>query len=190
MSQHRADSASPPGPLSTYVERGSALALALGAFLIAGCQPSGSLVQRQTDGHADLRAEVQAFYDWYLEPNHDGRTVGTVLIERPQVLAAELRALLQADRSCVAEAQAICNLDFDPFLNSQDPCAKYEVREQVADSGTPRFNVYAVCSGERGEVPDLQVTVQPLDSGWVFVNMDYGMEGTDLLTLLRRPVTR
>ena len=82
------------------------------------------------------------------------------------------------------------NLSFDPFLNSQDPCTRYEVRDQFPDSVTVRFNVYAVCGGERSETPDAQVIVQSLDSGWVFVNIVYGMEGTDLLALLRRPVSR
>jgi hypothetical protein len=177
-----------PRPPLRNAERGRAL-VALLVVLVAACGGPRSEALG-TDGHPDLRGEVQAFYDWYLSDTHEGRTVGTVLIERPQVLSDELLALLEADRRCVADSQAICNLDFDPFLNAQDWCGPFQVGDQHPDSGVVAFNVYTTCEGKRAEVPRLQVIVESRDSGWRFVNIAYGMEGTDLLALLRRPVAR
>ncbi|MEO6068770.1 MAG: hypothetical protein ABIQ41_12420 [Gemmatimonadales bacterium] len=142
-----------------------------------------------TDSHLDLRGEVQAFYDWYSDTASLDRSTATVLAVLPQVLSPDLRTLLQADEKCKDASQSICNIEFDPFLNSQDPCARYEVRAPVPHGDTLAFPIYPNCAWMRDTAPALIALALPLDSGWVFTNFIYGGGSADLRTILSRPVT-
>lgn len=92
-----------------------------------------------------------------------------------------------------AEAQArtkgeIVGIDFDPFLGSQDPANRYEVRA-VAQRGS-------VCSVEVWHLPtdptmgathpEVIADLTLVQGGWQFSNFRYPDIDSDLLTVLAR----
>ena len=178
MDQHRAVSASPPGPLSTYVERGRAVATLL-LTLAVGCrgvQSTGS-----DPAHAnDPRAFVADFYAWYhpdsATTGHEGpaKEVDDALRERIGAFTPELRNLLLADRKCVGESGEICILDFDPFLASQDPCDRFEVGVPVFQGDSVVVRITALCGPVREPIPAVDVVVIRDADVWRFSNFLYG----------------
>jgi hypothetical protein len=181
MSKRLGSSASPPGPLSTHVERGRTLLLGF-AILVTACRPTPS--SDASFSPAEPRAVVQEFYDWYLSESHSWRNIDTVLAERPQLLTDELRGLLLADRKCVAETQGICTLSFDPFINAQDHCGRYEAAGPVPEHGTLAVPVFPTCEGRRDSLPRVIVLLARDSTGWRFADFWYDLEGTTLLGML------
>ena len=93
-----------------------------------------------------------------------------------------------------AQAKApgeIVGLDFDPFLNSQDPCERYEVGLITQKGETYLVNVYAICSGKKSSVADVVPEVLHKGSQWEFINFRYPNQAqqyhnsADLLSILR-----
>lgn len=142
---------------------------------------------------------VQDFYDWYAAPvpaRHErpvrDRYDEDVLRDKPELLEEGLYRLLQADRACVNRSREICNLDFDPFYNSQDPSEKYLVKEVRMDGGSCTVPMAEIKQGR----PQALVRVQPelhwQSDHWVFANFDYfypddpARKPTNLRSLLAR----
>lgn len=156
-------------------------------FAVVACKPAPSPTAQQLDGHANLRGEVQAFYSWYLSGPPTGRSIDDVLRERPQVLSTELRSLLEKDRKCSADSHAICNLDFDPFWAGQDTCGPFVVGPGMTRGDTMEFQVTSVCTGTSDTAVRISAVVVAQDSGWVFANLRYPRDGSDILSILRQP---
>ena len=75
-------------------------------------------------------------------------------------------------------------LDFDPFLNSQDPAERYEVG-RISHKGDSYFvDIHGVWSDKRHENPDVMAEVLHKNAHWVFVNFHYP-EDRDLLAVLK-----
>ena len=121
------------------------------------------------------RAFVQEFYDWYWnefadradDPSFDMRRLHTyheVVRLRPSVLSPRLIRLFKRDERLSLAAHGIANLDFDPFLNSQDPEGKYDVVRVTVNRGA--------CRSERSQ-RDIVVEAERSASGWVFSNFYY-----------------
>ena len=94
------------------------------------------------------------------------------------MLSSNLLRALKDDSDAQAKASGeIVGLDFDPFLNTQDPCEHYEVGEIVQQEQTYRAQILGVCSGKKNEKPDVIAQVERQSGHWVFVNFDYpGLE--------------
>ena len=106
---------------------------------------------------------------------------------RPPILSEELSTALRADSQAQANVpREIVGLDFDPFLNSQDPCENYEVGEIATHDRGYTVEVYSVCSGKRSQRPDVIGEVTRRDSSWVFTNFLYPAVESDLLTVLKK----
>jgi hypothetical protein len=139
--------------------------------------------------HPALEA-TREFYAWYVPIANDNRypgpAAGAVLKDRPQSLAPELATALREDVDAQAKGQDIVGLvgDFDPFLDSQDPCARYDSVLLKAIASIAFVRVQAAkeddCSGDQG------VTVEwTLRSGqWQISNIRY--DHGDLLSELRQ----
>jgi hypothetical protein len=120
---------------------------------------------------------VQGFYDWYVsreivdEKLRRGPISNDVLQLRPQMLSQELRKLLQNDSDAQAKADDIVGLDFDPFLNSQDPSPKFIVESTSVNAG----RCHAVVNGIRDEQKHEKIMPELAQTGstWVFVNFQY-----------------
>jgi hypothetical protein len=75
------------------------------------------------------RAFVERFYSWYvpraLQDNAEP-TWRIAIKEKGGKFDPQLTRLLQADSNAQDECEDLVGLDFDPFLNSQDPAQHYE----------------------------------------------------------------
>jgi hypothetical protein len=135
-----------------------------------------------------LRRFVQSFYDWYVPitlRNNPGPAGNVVLTDRAASLDSELLRALAADSAAQAKAPGyIVGLDFDPFLNTQDPDDHYVVGNTRRQSKRYFVDVYSVRSGKRSDKPDVIAELTWLRGSWVFVNFHYPNMGTDLLRVL------
>lgn len=121
------------------------------------------------------RAFVQQFYDWYwnqsstdskLKP-HD---YDEALTLKPAALSPELVRLIRRDDARARAAGGIANLDFDPYLNSQDPEGKYEVMQVTVNGG--------VCRAKLSQ-RDVVAEARRNGSGWMFSNFYYSFYSDD-----------
>lgn len=140
-------------------------------------------------GAAD--AFVRAFYESFAPRGQTSGLAATdsLLMERPTLFAPALLAALRQDAAARAAAVGeIDGLDFEPFLNSQDPCGRYAVgpavRSDSAERGAVRVTVRSACDRASGPPPAYTVEVIPHAGSWQFVNFYYGPPAGDLLTLL------
>jgi hypothetical protein len=149
------------------------------------CQTSS-----EQETQKSCREFVQAFYDWYLSKeaasgNPSMPSVDAVLKRNRNILSPELYQRLNTDLDAEARCRGeICGLDFDPFLNSQDPSAQFKAASVKHKGSSYWVDVYGIESGQRREhiVPEL---VQQ-DGRWIFVNFHYGKnKWTDDSNLLR-----
>jgi Protein of unknown function (DUF3828) len=124
-----------------------------------------------------VRSFVSEFYQWYvpktLEP-HSGPAWDLALKHRSRVFSSELFRALKEDSNAQAKASGeIVGLDFDPFLNTQDPCERYEVGSIVPEEQTYRVEVFGTCSGTKKAKPDVLAQVELRGGHWVFTNFLY-----------------
>lgn len=163
---------------------------------------ASSMVGGQTRRGREMSAKscrvfVQEFYDWYSKPvkfrsgrpDRD-RYDEDVLRERPDVLDKSLYRLLKSDRDCIKRTKGICNLDFDPFYNSQDPSQKYLVKEVHLAGARCTAPMMEMNDGEMDKPTRVQPELERRSGRWVFVNFDYfypddaHMKPTDLRSIL------
>jgi hypothetical protein len=115
-------------------------------------------------------------------------SMDAVLKRKTQVLSPELYQRLkegsEAAEKCKGE---ICSLDFDPFLNSQDPSAHFKAVGVTRKGSSYWVDAYGIESGKRREhvIPEL---VQQ-NGHWIFVNFHYGKnkwtDDSNLLSILK-----
>jgi hypothetical protein len=142
---------------------------------------------------ASCRNSVQSFYDWYLPRlMREVRTpaMKRALNARSSYFSPQLRRGLTADLAASAKSpDEIVGLDFDPFVNSQDPAARYVVKKAYRVERGYRVEVHGVIDGKANEAPDVIPEVVLSHGHWMFVNFHYPAEGTepktDLLKVLR-----
>lgn len=132
---------------------------------------------------------VQGFYDRYLplSAGHgQGPAWGRAVAARPADFAPELARALQDEAHAQDAAKGeVAGLDFDPFLNSQDPCDRYEAGTARPVGAGYAVDVYGVCSGTRNPQPDVIAALAPADGSWQITNFQYPNLRTDLMRKLR-----
>ena len=142
-------------------------------------------VPGQRGDTASLRLFVQDFYDWYvpLASRDDGSPAWYhVLQSRDTSLTTALAAGLRTDSIVQAGLKGeVTNLDFDPFLASQDPCVRYEVRAIQPKAAHYSVTVRPVCRSGY-QMTDVRLEVARRGNSWQFENFFY--DGTDLKALL------
>jgi hypothetical protein len=130
---------------------------------------------------ASAQSFVQDFYRRHL-------TEDAVLKAKPALLTPALQRELKEDYDASAKSpDEIVGLDFDPFLNTQDPCERYEVGK-VTMHGTDRASaeIYSVCEGKRSPKPDVIADVVFANGRWQFDNFHYPDSHEDLLSVLKK----
>lgn len=135
---------------------------------------------------------VRTFYAWYVPLALKSDATETTLRNKPQVLSPELYRALKGYYETEAKSKGeTVGLDFDPFLNSQDPCPNFEVGQANARGNRIQVEIYGVCSGKKSEKPDLVAEVTHDHGVWKFTNFLYPTEtkadpkSGDLLTILK-----
>jgi hypothetical protein len=138
---------------------------------------------------------VQGFYDWYVPKTQFDQShkpaeppLRQPLKERTRSFSLELRHRLIEDFEAQAKARGeLVGLDFDPFLNGQDPSVRFVAETISRKGGSYWVEVYGMSSGQRQEhvVPELVFR----NGRWVFVNFHYGKGkfggDSDLLSILK-----
>lgn len=143
------------------------------AIASSACQPKAPPPANQDD-IASARAFVADFYAWYHPDSVTMKGIDDALTQRRGAFSVELAQLIQLDRECTRRSQSICALDFDPILNSQDPCERYEVGEARRSVEVDLVPVVSVCGGRRDTIPVVTVMLFPGDSsGWEIINFTY-----------------
>jgi hypothetical protein len=131
----------------------------------SNAQPAGA-------GEPSCRSFVQKFYDGYWnqylpkmkDPSFSLPGTDAVLRARPPVLSQELIDLIVKDEKRSKSTGDVGNLDFDPFLNSQDPDGKYLVTKVEVANATCRARI------SRAQVV---AELKPSGASWIFVNFHY-----------------
>lgn len=125
-------------------------------------------------------AFVQRFYNAYLKQNPP-RWANTVRV-RPGLFEPSLSDALRRDAAAQAKTQGeIAGLDFDPFLGSQDPGAKFAARGTTPTQEGFRVEVFDLSAGPKAMV---LVDVVPRGGSWVIDNIRYPRNSSDLRSLL------
>lgn len=134
-----------------------------------------------------VRAFAEQFYGWYVPiAQRENRVPASdiALQKKGSMFASELARALQEDSKAQAKAQEIVGIDFDPFLNSQDPCERYEVGQVLPKGKNYMVEIRSVCNGVRSKKADVIAEVAQSNDKWIFVNFHYP-EGGDLMAILK-----
>jgi hypothetical protein len=155
----------------------------------------GAAVARTSAGERSCRAAVQAFYDRYARLVQQDRPTlapwDRAVKARPASFDRELRRWLAVDAAARARRHdEIVGLDFDPFLNSQDPARVYRVQRIVRGKAGYRAYVHAVYAGKVSRAPSVMPELVQRRGRWTFVNFHYLLdehltETADLLSFLK-----
>ncbi len=131
------------------------------------------------------RRFVQGFYDWYLPQafNGKGDPEEDALKSKKALFSPELfRALMDDRKAQSKDPSEVVGLDFDPFLNSQDPAKHYSVGKTEHKGQDWLVSVYSSYSTKE---PAVTAQVERSNGGWRFTNFLYG-KGDNLLLVLRK----
>jgi hypothetical protein len=169
------------------------------ALLFGACAPASDRVgdaARATNSvdaaapsDSSAVAFASAFYAAYVPRGNAGglAAVDSLIAERPELFAPPLlRALAQDAAARQAARGEIVGLDFDPFLDSQDPCERYEVSKGTRVGATVHVDVHAVCQGQRSVAPTVIAVVESGGSGPMLADVMYPVPGTSLIQVLRQ----
>lgn len=135
-----------------------------------------------------VRQFVQSFYDWYVPLTQDIKNASPLkqtLNSRPEAFSPELRQALQQDVDAQAKAEEIVGLDFDPFLNSQDPDPQYAVRSITRSGNQYRVQLFSLRQDRQRSGPDVIAIIENIHGHWQFVNFEYPQIHTNLVHILR-----
>lgn len=157
------------------------------ALLLASIVLLGpGLIPAQTVSAPTLSAldTAREFYAWYVPIAQKSDGLAAVLKQRPNALTPTLSAALKADRAASAKNKdEVVGLDGDPFLDSQDPCERYEVGTAAPGGTRALVPVYSICQGKRSPKPQFTVELVQQKDKWQIANIHF-QRGGDLMNLL------
>ncbi|HXP75927.1 MAG TPA: hypothetical protein VN823_17420 [Stellaceae bacterium] len=141
-------------------------------------------------GQKQAVAFVKKFYDWYvpiaLKPDLKEDSSNVAIAKRGALFDPPLLKALKEDAEAARKSPGdIVGLDFDPFLNSQDPDDKYVVAEVSEKDGRYLVNVYGLRKGKREKDVSVVAELKPAKDSFVFTNFRYGADG-DLVAVLKQ----
>ena len=138
---------------------------------------------------------VRKFYAWYVPRTLSDNSIPAfefTLKNKKAIFTPILFRALKDDFDAAAKvSDEIVGLDFDPFLNTQDPCERYEVGKTIRKGDSYWVEVYGTCSGKKSEKPDVWPEVVRVNGHWLFANFHYEHQAgeypdsSDLLGILR-----
>jgi hypothetical protein len=83
----------------------------------------------------------------------------------------------------------IVGLDFDPFLNTQDPKKNYVVGKAAFQGDRWRVEIFVLTEGKKPANPDVVAEAARRNGRWVFLNFHYGKsvspENENLVSVLQ-----
>jgi len=158
-------------------------AFTLGAFLVCSL---GAWAQQPAAQPTDqsCRSFVQGFYNWYLpHARQAATTYPTALKTKAQLFSPTLlQALKQDYAASQANPNEVVGLDFDPFLNSQDPSTSFSVTKAKVQGTKCTTEVHGITDGVNNE--EVHPELSFVNGNWQFTNFRYE-QGSDLLSMLK-----
>jgi hypothetical protein len=157
------------------------------AIALLGC--SADLTAQAAGASGPLNIVARLYRDFAgIAVIDDPELAGEVLIEQPRAVLARyfdetLVGLILKDRACVARTREVCNLDFDPLFESQDPVGS---TVKILPTRDPSVVSAKLRQFERPEVRELKFRLVNTAAGWRVSDIDYGADGT-LLGILKMP---
>jgi hypothetical protein len=142
----------------------------------------------QPDSQADsVRRFVQQFYDWYVPlvvPHRPDQNVDSTVQLRDAFLDTALVRELDEDLAAKKKAPPgeLEGINFDPFLNSQDPCPRYVAG--LAQRGERDYfvDVRPDCGASAYQPKHFIAVVRPYDRSFRFA--DFQFDSTTLRKVL------
>ena len=112
---------------------------------------------------------TQAFYDWYAGV---GERSDVAVRARPSGFAPQLLEALRLDFAAQSKnPDEIVGLDWDPFLDTQDPCNPYRVGQITRRGDTILVAVKGLCTDAAPHAgPDVIAEVGQAKGRWVFLD--------------------
>jgi len=140
---------------------------------------------------ATVRNSVQKFYDWYAPyANRPKSFMPWMRALRRKGLAFSPELTRALRRDSVAQARAkgeLVGLDYDPLLNSQDPCRRYTVSSVTRRASTFSVEVRGAGGCGRHTTPDVVMELRQSAGRLEVVNVRDPAHGNgDLLSALDR----
>jgi Protein of unknown function (DUF3828) len=155
------------------------------ALVVSMCSLA-ALGQQPTAAPTDqsCRSFVQGFYDWYLpHARQSAVTYPTALKTKAQLFSPTLLQALKLDYAASkANPNEVVGLDFDPFLNSQDPSPKFSAGKAKVQGTTCSAEVHGITDGVINE--EVHPELSFVNGNWQFTNFRYE-QGSDLLSMLK-----
>jgi len=161
-----------------------AVSLLLGLGLL-----SSAVTQRPAAEDLAVLKFVQGFYDWYTPValgEHSVPADVLALKSRRSDFTVKLARALAADEAAQAKASGeIVGLDFDPFLNSQDPDKRYQVGKIMHTGQRFLVEIHGVVDGKAVAKPEVVADVVRVGGKYRFENFLYPENGGNLLSVLK-----
>jgi hypothetical protein len=127
---------------------------------------------------------AREFYSLYV--TIPGAASEFVVDKRPELITEQLATALRADEAAsAANADEIVGFDADPFLDTQEPCERYEPRAGEDDGKRALLPVFATCLGQKSERPAFLVELVREKDAWRVGNIFFDRRG-DLLSELKK----
>ncbi len=121
---------------------------------------------------------AQQFYDWYVpkvSAAKGQRAWDLAVKEKTQDFAPDLVTQLKEDSTAQDKVtDDIVGLDFDPFLNTDDPAKKYVLGNVIARGDSCLVEVFAVSAGKKSAKPDVVAEIERANGALRFANFHYG----------------
>jgi hypothetical protein len=153
-----------------------AIVLALASHASAQGRPSGA-VDAVVRLYRDFAAEVVVESDDFSFTDLFGRPRATLA----RYLDESLIALVIKDRECSRRTQEVCNLDFSPIWDSQDPVG---TTVKISATNDPTRVLVELRYFERPEVRRLTYRMVKSTTGWRVADIEYSTHES-LVSLLR-----
>ncbi len=123
---------------------------------------------------------AQDFYDWYARA---GERPDVAVRERASAFGSRLLDALRQDFAAQSKnPDEVVGLDWDPFLNTQDPCNPYRVGQVTRLGDTVLVAVKGTCTGAAPQPgPDVIAEAVPVAGTWQFVDFRHAADRGSLL---------
>ena len=135
-----------------------------------------------------VRKFAQDFYRWYVPiafKENKGPAFGIAIKQRPSSFSPQLLQALRDDAEAQAKAIGeMVGLDFDPFLNSQDPSNHYVIGQINRKTDGYWVDIHTSKSEETHAKSRIIAVVNQSGGHWFFSNFRFP-DGGDLLETLQ-----
>lgn len=146
--------------------------------------PARSQQKPSATPEQSCRKYVQSFYDWYVPQIMKTENTYELVLrgKSPASFSPLLLRQLKEDEAAEANPGEIVGLDFDPFLNSQDPSETFKVTKAKVTADKCSVEVRGISSGVNNE--EVHPELLLVNGAWQFVNFRYE-QNADLLSMLK-----